>query len=56
MARVGECVDREPVFSVDDHIVLQTNVARDAPRAATTIPKLMTSVENQIFSKPIICD
>ena len=38
MVRIGKYVDREPVYSTVGYIAVQTNVARDAPRAATTTP------------------
>ena len=37
MVRIGASVDREPVFSAVVYIAVQTNLALNAFRAATTI-------------------
>ena len=39
MVRVGENVDCEPAFLPVVYIAVQTNIARDAYRAATTTPQ-----------------
>ena len=45
MVRIGAYVGREAVFSTIVYIAVQTNVARNAFRAATTTPQYMTSVQ-----------
>ena len=42
MVHIGEKVDCDPVFLTVVYIAVQTNVARDASRAATTTPPYMT--------------
>ena len=50
MVRIGEDVDCEPMFLAAGYMAVQTNVARDAFRAATTIPQYMTSVQLNLLS------
>ena len=45
MVRNGENFGCEPVSLTVVKIAVQTNVARDAHRAVTTIPEHMTSVQ-----------
>ena len=45
MVRIGASVDCEPVFSALVYIAVQTDVARGAFHAATTIPQYVTPVQ-----------
>ena len=49
MVRIGASVDCEPVFSTVVYIAAQTNVACNAFRAATTIPKYISSVQPNLL-------
>ena len=54
MIRIGASVGREPVSPAVLYIAVQTNVARNAFRAATTISQYVASVQpnllwNQLF-------
>ena len=55
MVRIGANVDREPASSARVYIVVQINAARNAFRAATTIPNTRLQF-NQICSGPTPCD
>ena len=55
MARFGNFVGRELVSSSVECISVQTNVARDAIRAATAISQYINPVK-QYCSEPVVCD
>ena len=45
MELIGAHVDHHPVSSTVEYVVVQTNVVRNAFRAATTKPQYMTTVQ-----------